>query len=209
MQGSEISRATLGRIPAYLDYIKALEANVQTISATTIARALELGEVQVRKDLSAICGAGRPKVGYVVSELVASLERFLGPENGGTVIIGAGKLGRALLDYSGFSDFGLTILAAFDRNLQEPEQSPQGTPILPMEQLSAFCRTCDVKIGIIAVPAQSAQSVADLLYDNGIRALWCLAPCRLQLPEDTVVQYENMALSLANLKIQIKPNTDF
>ena len=103
---TDISRATLGRIPAYLRYLKNLPPCVQTISATVIARELGLGEVQVRKDLGALCGTGKPKIGYVCAELIDSLEGCLRSDDGGTVIVGAGKLGRALLDYGGFAAAG-------------------------------------------------------------------------------------------------------
>ena len=111
MINPKISRATLGRAPAYLKFLRGIEDSTANISATTIAKELELGEVQVRKDLRALCGSGKPKTGYKVGELTASLASCLSEKDGGTVIIGAGKLGRALLDYAGFADYGLNILA--------------------------------------------------------------------------------------------------
>ena len=199
MEHKEISRATLGRLPIYLDYLKTLPGAVTHISATAIAKALHLGEVQVRKDLGAVSGAGRPKVGLLAS----SVNSLIG--SGSAVIVGAGRLGRALLDYSGFADYGLSIVAAFDRALHEPLVSTAGKPILPMERLEEYCATHAVKIGVITVPAADAQSVADRLYRNGIRAFWCFAPVRMSLPEDAVAQYENMALSLAHLNMQLQP----
>lgn len=203
MQNREISRATLGRIPVYLQYLKALPPQTHNISATTIAKELGLGEVQVRKDLGSISGAGKPKVGYNAAELTESLEAYLSCENGGAVIIGAGKLGRALLDYSGFTGYGLEILAAFDRAVTEEEQSDTGKRILPMEALEPFCKEKSVQIGIITVPAEEAQGVCSRLIQNSIRAIWNFAPCTLDVPPDIAVQYENMALALAHLKIQI------
>ncbi len=201
----EISRATLGRIPAYLRYLKSLPPQVQNISATAIARQLGLGEVQVRKDLGVLCGTGKPKIGYLTAELIASLESFLDCRNGGTVIVGAGKLGRALLDYGGFADYGLSLLAAFDIAVQQPETSATGKPILPMEALDDFCRRQDVRLGIIAVPAAAAQEVCNRLCAAGVGALWSFAPCPLYKPAQVTVQYENLALSLAHLKMQLEP----
>lgn len=125
MINPKISRATLGRAPAYLKFLRGIEDSTANISATTIAKELELGEVQVRKDLRALCGSGKPKTGYKVGELTASLASCLSEKDGGTVIIGAGKLGRALLDYAGFADYGLNILAAFDIAVAEPVASPK------------------------------------------------------------------------------------
>lgn len=203
MQNREISRATLGRIPIYLQYLKTLPPQIRNISATSIAKELGLGEVQVRKDLGSISGVGKPKVGYDAAQLAQSLETYLSCENGGAVIIGAGKLGRALLDYSGFAGYGLEILAAFDRTVTAEEQSETGKRILPMESLEAFCTEKPVQIGIIAVPAGEAQRVCSRLVQNNIRAIWSFAPCTLDVPPDIAVQYENMALALAHLKIQI------
>ena len=204
MEQNKLSKATLGRVPAYLGFVKGLDSSIENVSATMIAKQLGLGEVQVRKDLGAICGSGKPKIGYLTEELIQSLESFLCPRNGGTVIIGAGKLGRALLDYSVFSDYGLDVMAAFDIKVTEEELSASGKKILPMRDFPDFCKQHDVKIGIIAVPPESAQEVCNLLYENGVKAMWCFAPCQLYKPADAIIQYENMALSLAHLKMQIK-----
>lgn len=203
MKKTEISRATLGRIPAYLKYLRSLPQNIESVSATAIASGLGLGEVQVRKDLGTLCGSGKPRIGYIRSKLTESLEGYLECKNGGAIIVGAGQLGKALLDYGGFESFGILILAAFDKNPPGAQTSAKGKPILPMEALRPFCEENEVKLGIIAVPAESAQEVCNLLYDNGIRAIWCFAPCQLYKPADAVIQYENLALSLAHLKMQI------
>ena len=204
MKQIEISRATMGRIPTYLKYLKDKALKTENISATTLAKELGLGEVQVRKDLGAVSGAGRPKTGYNVSELIAVLEKFLAhDENSNVVIVGAGKLGRALLDYGGFSDYGLDIMAAFDKAVDTPEKSNLGKPVYSMDMLDDFCKENNIRIGVIAVPAQSAQEVCDRFIKNGIKAIWCFAPCTLDVPDNIPVQYENMALSLAYLNKKI------
>ena len=202
MKTTDVSRAALGRIPVYLKFIESLPQDVETVSATTIAKALGFGEVQVRKDLGAICGSGKPRIGYTVSDLKESLESLIDSRNGKTVIVGAGKLGRALLDYGGFSDYGLDILAAFDTDVSQNNAS--GKPILPIDGLHDFCKENDVSIGVIAVPATAAQEVCDKLCQSGIKAIMSFAPCKLTAPEGVAIQYENMALSLAHLKTQIE-----
>lgn len=194
MKENGISRATLGRLPEYLNFLKS--TNEKNISATAVAKGLDLGEVQVRKDLSAVCGMGRPKTGYVKEELIKSIENLL-KGDAGAVIIGAGKLGRALLDYSGFNDYGINMLAAFDLIADEKSEKP----ILPMSELNAFLEKNDVKIGVIAVPKGAAQEVCDRLVFCGVHLIWCFAPCKLKVPDDVTVQYENLALSLAHLKM--------
>ena len=202
MKTTDVSRAALGRIPVYLKFLESLPQGVETVSATTIAKALGFGEVQVRKDLGAICGSGKPRIGYTVSNLKESLESLIDSRNGKTVIVGAGKLGRALLDYGGFSDYGLDILAAFDTDVSQNNAS--GKPILPIDGLHDFCKENNVSIGVIAVPATAAQEVCDKLCQSGIKAIMSFAPCKLTAPEGVAIQYENMALSLAHLKTQIK-----
>lgn len=202
MKTTDVSRAALGRIPVYLKFLESLPQDVETVSATAIAKALGFGEVQVRKDLGAICGSGKPRIGYTVSDLKESLESLIDSRNGKTVIVGAGKLGRALLDYGGFSDYGLDILAAFDTDVSQNKASEK--PILPIDGLHDFCKENDVSIGVIAVPAKAAQEVCDKLCQSGIKAIMSFAPCKLTAPEGVAIQYENMALSLAHLKTQIK-----
>ena len=130
-------KATLGRLPMYLQYLKGLDTNeYPNVSATIIAKALGLGEVQVRKDLSAVSGAGRPKLGYKTSALIKRLEDVLGQNNiSKAIIVGAGKLGNALLEYNGFVNYGLEISAAFDIDESKVGNTEFGKPILLLDCL--------------------------------------------------------------------------
>lgn len=200
-----IPKATLGRIPVYIQYLRELPEDGQdTISATKIARGLSLGEVQVRKDLALISGSGKPKVGYELVKLIADLERCLGSESlTNAVLIGAGKLGRALLDYDGFEEFGVRILAGFDCN-ETALQISRGRSILSIKDIESFCAENDVKIGIITVGQGSAQEVCDKLVSCGIKAIWNFAHCAITVPSNVILKQENLALSLAYLNSQIK-----
>lgn len=200
MAKTGISRATTGRLPEYLTYVKSLPSDTRFVSATAIAKGLELGEVQVRKDLSAVCGKGKPKVGYDVEVLTGSIEAVLDTKKGcEAVIVGAGKLGKALLGFGGFSDYGIVIRKAFD--VAPPSEA---TDILPICDLPSYCSLHQIEIGILCVPPEAAQESAELLIKSGIRAIWCFAPVRLKLPEQVTVQYENLALSLAHLHQKVK-----
>lgn len=197
-----VTRATLGRLPEYLNYLQRMLPEKKTVSATAISRDLGYGEVQVRKDLSVVSGAGKPKVGYVTKELIESIERYLtGGDCCRAVIVGAGKLGGAILDYNGFEGFGVEITAAFDSAPGQCGLSERGKSILPMEQLEAYCRREKIRIGVIAVPASAAQAVCDRLVNAGIRAVWSFAPLHLEVPPHVLLQEENLALSLAHLHI--------
>lgn len=208
MKETYVSRATLGRLPLYLQYLQSLpnDGN-KNISATTISKGLGLGEVQVRKDLGSVIGTGKPKVGYVITELIDKLEKFLGcNDRKSAVIVGAGKLGRALLDYEGFKCYGLEIAAAFDNDASKCGVAPSAKHIYPMDCLEDFCRSNNVKIGIIAVPESSAQTVCDMMVKCNITAIWNFSPINLNVPEGIILQQENLALSLAHLKMQMPEN---
>ena len=199
-----ISKHTLQRLPMYLSYIQGLPEDApKNISAPTIAEALQLNDVQVRKDLASVSSSGKPKVGYNVKDLIAELEAFLGYNDiDNAVIVGAGSLGKALLNYSGFKAYGLNIIAAFDL-CEEPTEF-QGKTVFPIAQLGSFCRKVNVHIGIITVPASSAQEICDLLVNSGIRAIWNFAPVHLVVPDGILVQNENMASSLALLSNHLR-----
>ena len=208
MKESKVSRSTISRIPLYLQCLKSREFT-KNISATVIARELGLGDVQVRKDLSAVCGAGRPKTGYDTEELVASLERFLGyDQKSQVVLVGAGKLGRARCGSrgcggGGFREYGLEIGAAFDIAVRQMETSAAGKPIYPMDQLEEYIRQHQIKAAIIAVPSSQAQAVCDRLVASRIIGILSFAPCRLTVPDNVCLQKEDMALSLAFLNSRI------
>lgn len=202
MNGYSIPKATLGRLPQYLEYLKSLPEIRRTISATAIAKALSLGDVQVRKDLASVCGAGKPKIGYETDKLITDIESHLGYERlTNAVLVGAGKLGRALLDYDGFEDFGVKIVAGFDCN--ETVLTKGAKDILPIRDIEVYCREHDVKLGIITVGAGSAQEVCDKLVQSGIKAIWNFAPVTLKVPNGVLLKQENLALSLAYLNNQI------
>ena len=136
MERKEISKAVLKRLPGYLSYLRSIpEGSSPYISATSLANALGMGEVQVRKDLAMVSDGGRPKIGYLRESLMEDISQFLGYDNTtGAILVGAGKLGQALLGYSGFGAYGLNILAAFDA-APVKDKSEEGRPIYPMDDI--------------------------------------------------------------------------
>lgn len=203
MMQVSVPRATLGRLPSYLQYLESLPQDGY-ISATTIAKALRLGEVQVRKDLNMVSGEGRPKVGYETAGLIAALETVLGRHDKyRAIIVGTGKLGRALLGYGGFARFGVEIVAAFDINPPKAEDLGLHIPIMHTDALKDYCQKENIQIGILTVPQASAQDTCDYLVESGITALWSFAPMHLKVPDNVSLREENLALSLAHLCTQI------
>ena len=200
MDKSGITKATLGRLPHYLQFLRELSVDdVPYISATVIAKKLSLGEVQVRKDLSAVSGAGKPKVGYKTTDLIKSIEAHLGlGDMTNAVLVGAGKLGKALLEFDDFEDYGVKIIAAFDCN-ETAIRYNRSIEILPMNDFDEFCKQNNVRIGIITVGEGSAQSVCEKMIESGITAIWNFAPCNLEVPDGILLKQERLALSLAYL----------
>ncbi len=204
MDKSSVPKATLGRLPLYLELLKNLpKDSYKYISATTIARKLSLGEVQVRKDLSAVSGAGKPKVGYDTENLINCIEEHLGNKSlTEAVLVGAGKLGRALMQFEEFEKYGVKISAAFDSN--DKVISPDGkVEILPINKLRSYCEAKHIRLGIITVGAGSAQAVCDEMVASSIMAIWNFAPVKLSVPAGVTVKQENLALSLAYLNNQL------
>ena len=205
MNRQSIPKATLGRLPHYLQYLKNFPVNsCNTISAAAIARGLSLGEVQVRKDLAMVSGAGKPKVGYERLELIDTLECYLGYNQlTKAVLVGAGKLGKALLDYDGFEEYGVKIVAGFDCNEQVLQPGKNAKLILPITELASYCTDNEVKLGIITVGRGSAQDVCDKMVASGIAAIWNFAPCELTVPSNVMLKQKNLGLSLAHLNLTL------
>lgn len=204
MEKAAVSKATLGRLPQYLQFLRELPTDQLHISATAIARALHLGEVQVRKDLGMISGQGKPRIGYVTVDLIHSLEEALGCDGvTNAVLVGAGKLGRALLEYDEFERYGVKIAAAFDSNARALRLN-RTIEILPMQGFEDFCSGHHIQIGIITVGQGSAQEVCDRMIHAGITAIWNFAPCKLETPPEILLRQENLALSLAHLNNQLR-----
>lgn len=204
-----VSIQTLRRLPVYLHWLKSPDCGKTTVSATVIAEALGLNDVQVRKDLGSVSGSGRPKKGYVTRELVGELEEYLGCNSvTNTVLVGAGNLGRALLSYGGFSDYGLEIVAAFDASDKVIGSVVGGKPVLPMRDIGEVCAKYNARLGIITVPAFGAQAACDELVAHGITAVWNFAPTVLKVPADVLVENENLASSLAVLSQHLSERAD-
>ena len=201
----KVSKVLLARLPRYLECLKQPEMETQTyVSAPKLAAALGLGEVLVRKDLAMVSDKGRPWVGYQRQALIADLERFLGydvPMR--AVLVGAGRLGMALLHNRDLEIYGVRILAAFD---EKPcgRETDTGIPLCAMDELPWFCERYKITMGIIAVPERSAQEVCDRLIRAGVRAIWNFTSAYLTVPEGIHMQNENIKTSLTALRLQLQ-----
>lgn len=156
--------------------------------------------VQVRKDLQYTGIVGKPKTGYSVPELIQAIETFLGWNNvNEAFLVGAGNLGTALLGHERFSNFGLSIVAAFDADPDKVGQWIHGKAVLPLEKLADLAQRMSIHLGIITAPAEFAQSIADEMVRGGIQAIWNFAPVRIKVPAHIIVHNEDLYSSLASL----------
>jgi len=190
---------TLRRLPWYLAYVSMLADNkIEYVSSTTIARKLNVDPSQIAKDLSFLAIKGKTRIGYDVKDLEHTLEDFLGFKRGhNAVIVGTGSLGAALIGDNGLQRYGLNIVAGFDINPRLIDTTIEGVPVYDISQLAVKRRLYKADIGIVAVPAESAQDVADALVTAGVKALWNFTPYRIVPPEGIVIQNTSIYAHLA------------
>ncbi len=197
---SNIPVTSLQRLPVYLNYLKSIGSQEGYVSSGAIARALNMGEVLVRKDLAFTSAQGRTRVGYNTCELIAALEEYLGcNEIKNAVIFGAGGLGSALLSYGGFGNYGIRIVSAFDNNPLKKGSEVSGKPVLGVEEAPEFISRNNVKLAVICVPAKVAQEVTDILVGCNVKSILNFAPAQLTVPEGFNVRNIDVAANLAIL----------
>lgn len=202
---AEIGDRMVKRFPLYLRVLRDMEAQGEAYaSGAVVAKALALDPIVVRKDLSKTGVRGKPRVGFPMSEIIASIERYLGwNANTEAVLAGAGRLGSALLGYPGFQHQGFKIVAAFDINPKKRGKI-SGVPVYPSSQIAEIVRKLNVSLGILTVPADQAQSVADAMMAGGVRGIWNFTPVQLSVPADVIVKREDLAASLAVLSHRLR-----
>jgi redox-sensing transcriptional repressor len=161
--------------------------------------------IQVRKDLESIGAKGRPKIGYSKDMLEKLIAVTLGYENvSEAFLVGVGNLGKALLSYKMFEEYGLDIIAGFDNNTDLIGLKINDKPIFGINKFKELTDRMKIQIGIITVPAQETQWVADMMIEAGIEAIWNFAPVHIKVPKHVIIQNVNMASSLAVLSNKLK-----
>jgi redox-sensing transcriptional repressor len=200
------SAACLRRMPAYLHLLRALQhEGREYVSGTVLARVHHLEPVIARKDLAETGIVGTPRLGFRIKELIAAIEGFLGWDRGvQAVVVGCGNLGTALLGYRRFDAMGLKVVGAFDCDKRKVGHSLKEYKILPMNRLAGFAAQHSVSIALLTTPTDTAQETAEFLVQCGIRAIWNFAPIKLRLPDDVIVQKEDLAEGLAVLAYRLR-----
>ncbi len=196
---SVVPEPSLRRMPAYLAFSEGLQKKGQEfVSSTQIANYMNIDPTQVTKDLSYTDIVGKTRVGYEVKAMIEILSDFLGfTVMDQAFLVGAGSLGSALLHDDGLENFGLDIVAAFDVNPKIVGKKLNGIEVFHIDQFRDLAQEMKAIIGIITVPAEIAQSVADLMVAWGVKAIWNFTPARIKVPEDIVVQETSLYVNLA------------
>ncbi len=195
----KVPEPTLRRLPWYLSVCRLLkQRGEQYVSSTGLSKETNIVASQIAKDLSCVNIVGRTRVGYDIDNLLEVLEDFLGfTRIHKAFLFGAGRLGSALLNDSGLKQFGLEVVAAFDTNAKVVGHSVSGIPVYHINELETMMRKHNVRIGILTVPIDRAQEVADKMVVWGIKAIWNFTPLRIRVPENIVVQNTSLYAHLS------------
>ena len=210
MEDRGISRAVIRRLPRYYRYLgELLENGVERISSGDLSKRMKVTASQIRQDLNNFGGFGQQGYGYNVKYLYTEIGKILGlEEDHNIIIIGAGNLGQALANYTAFEKRGFILKGIFDVNPRLQGVSIRGVPVRMMDELKTFIQNNDVEIGVLTIPKEKAIEVANLLVDNGVRAIWNFAHTDLNLPDNVIVENVHLSESLMQLSYNISRYKD-
>jgi len=185
-----VSDSAIRRFPVYYRQILVMQkAGLEYTSARRLEELTGIHKTQIRKDIALTGLVGVPRVGHHVDHLISAIKRFLcWDEENRAILIGAGNLGRAILNYPGFIESGTRIVAAFDLNKKLQGTSINNIQIHPMQDLADVIKQKQIKIGIISTPERYANQVAADLVKNKIRGIWNFTQAQLDHPEDVIVE---------------------
>lgn len=205
MEGKEISRAVVKRLPRYYRYLgDLLERGVERISSNDLSEKMRVTASQIRQDLNNFGGFGQQGYGYNVEFLYNEIGRILGLDKTyHMVIVGGGNLGQALTNYVKFEKRGFKIIGIFDVNPELVGKNVRGIEIRVADEIPRFLRENDIQIAALTLPKSQAEEIAALLVENGVKAIWNFAHLDLRLPEDVIVENVHLSESLMQLSYNI------
>lgn len=205
MKKQTISKATIDRLPLYYRTLRlAQDDGMDIISSDELGRRLELTPEQIRKDLALFGQFGKKGVGYYVNELKFNVGKILGLDNHWNIaIVGIGHLGVALANYQNFIALGFNLVALFDNDPNIIGKTVNHVKVKSIDELQSCAKNLKIDIGVIAVPAQFAQQVADKLVKANIKGIWNFAPVKMRVPEDVKIVNEDLSVGLSRLSYYI------
>lgn len=200
-----IPNPAVRRLSLYLRQLEALQRKERrTVSSRELGESLELTDAQVRKDLAYFGQFGHPGIGYRVDDLIAQVRRILGTDKTWNVLlVGVGNLGRALSSYKGFHAKGFRLVALFDADPTKVGKKAASFVVQPLSELEQTVRQQNIRLAIIAVPAESAQELANRLVAAGVRGILNFAPISITMPPETAIVSVDLAVQLEQLSFQV------
>ena len=209
MQNKGISKAVIKRLPRYYRYLgELLEDHVERISSNELSEKMRVTASQIRQDLNNFGGFGQQGYGYNVQHLYDEIATILGlDEVHNMIIVGAGNLGRALANYVNFEKRGFKLVGIFDQNEKLIGDEIRGIKIMPSGEIPDFLKKTRVEIATLTIPKTEVEQMADMLVENGIRAIWNYAHTDLNLRVPKGVMVENVHLSESLMRLSYNLTT--
>lgn len=206
-----LSRASVGRFSLYLRHLETLlRDDIQKVSSSQLGEALGITDAQVRKDLAYLGSLGHPGVGYVTVELITAIRHLLGVDRRWSVaLVGVGNLGRALLGYRGFADRGFRVVALIDTDPTKVGTRLNGLTIHGTDAIERVVATTGAELGLLAVPSEAAQDVADALVAAGIRGILNFAPVLLRVPPEVRLVSVDLTVQLEQLAFLVQTHASY
>ena len=205
MEAKQISKAVIKRLPRYYRYLgELLEDNVERISSNDLSKKMRVTASQIRQDLDNFGGFGQQGYGYNVKYLYTEIGKILGLDTvHPMVIVGAGNLGQALANYVEFEKRGFKLVGIFDVNPVLEGIAVRGIEIQMISDLPFFLKENNVEIAILTLPKNKAIDMADILIENGIKAIWNFAHVDLDTPDGVIVENVHLSESLMTLSYNL------
>ena len=205
MEEKQISKAVIKRLPRYYRYLgELLEENVERISSNDLSRKMRVTASQIRQDLNNFGGFGQQGYGYNVKYLYTEIGKILGLDTvHPMIIVGAGNLGQALANYVDFEKRGFKLVGIFDVNPVLEGIAVRGIEIQMVSSLQKKKKNNHIEIAILTLPKNKAGEMADMLIENGIKAIWNFAHIDLDTPEDVIVENVHLSESLMRLSYNL------
>ena len=205
MEAKQISKAVIKRLPRYYRYLgELLEDNVERISSNDLSKKMRVTASQIRQDLNNFGGFGQQEYGYNVKYLYTEIGKILGLDIvHPMIIVGAGNLGQALANYVEFEKRGFKLVGIFDVNPVLEGIAVRGIEIQMISDLPFFMKENNIEIAILTLPKNKARDMAEILIENGIKAIWNFAHIDLDTPDDVIVENVHLSESLMTLSYNL------
>jgi redox-sensing transcriptional repressor len=200
-----VSEAVMRRMPKYYRYLTDMEkSGIERISSKELSQRMGLTASQIRQDFNCFGGFGQQGYGYNVSELRQEIRNILGLNlEYQVIVLGAGNLGQALANYTGFEKDGFIVKAMFDINPRLIGISIRGINIYDLDELESFIQKTPIQIAAICTPKEKVQEVADRVIRSGVKGIWNFAAVDIVVPDDVIVENVHLSDSLYTLSFRM------